>query len=159
MAFMRRLKLFCRSFNTSRLSPSIIRFCVVSQSTLSSGHGRSVPVEGVSASRRARRFPCQLRPYFSSLSPTASPRSWRSTSKSTLPSVNASGNRACRRSRLSAITSTERVSGSPATIFSITRLSLTVWPERHPGRRADVQAPCSGRLGGTSVSPCLRRIV
>ena len=43
-----------------------MRFCVVSQSTLSSGQGRSVPVEGVRASWRARRLPCQLRPYFSS---------------------------------------------------------------------------------------------
>ena len=37
---------------------------MVSQSTLSSGQGRSVPVLGVSASCRARRLPCQLRPYF-----------------------------------------------------------------------------------------------
>ena len=41
-----------------------MRFCVVSQSTLSVGQGRRVPVEGVRASWRARRLPCQLRAVF-----------------------------------------------------------------------------------------------
>ena len=48
-----------------------MKFCVVSQSTLSSGQGRRVPVEGVNANWRAWRLPCQLSPYFSSRSSTA----------------------------------------------------------------------------------------
>ena len=89
----------------------------MSQSTLSSGHGRSVPMEGVSASCRAWRLPCHLRPYFSSLSSTVPPRSCLSTSKSTRPSVNASGNRAFICSRFSAIRSGERDAETPVVIF------------------------------------------
>lgn len=55
-------------------------FSGVSQSTLSSGHGRRVPALGVRAKRRTCRFPCQLRPYFSSPSSITSPRSWRRAS-------------------------------------------------------------------------------
>ena len=44
---------FCNNLGPSRLSPSIMRFWVVSQSTLSSGQGRRVPSEGVSAIWRA----------------------------------------------------------------------------------------------------------
>src|ERR1022692_3567029 len=96
-----------------------MRLRVVSQSTLSSGQGRSVPVEGVRASWRARRLPCQLRPYFSSRSSRAPPRSCFSTSKSTFPSVNASGKRVLSSSILPATISGDLVSASSAVSFFI----------------------------------------
>ena len=82
------------------------------RSAPSSGHGRKVPVEGVRESWRARRLPCQLRPYFSSRSSTAPPRSCFSTSKSSFPSAQASGKSSLRRSIFSATTSADFVSGS-----------------------------------------------
>ncbi|MDC6127440.1 flagellar biosynthetic protein FliR, partial [Burkholderia gladioli] len=73
----------------------------------------ALPVVAVSASWRARRLPCQARPYFSSASATVrSPTSALSTSRFSArpcgPSVTASGNRARSRSRLSAARSAER---------------------------------------------------
>ena len=107
-----------------------IRFCVVSQSTLSSGQGRRVPVEGVSASCRARRLPCQLSPYSSSRSSTVPPRSWRSTSKSTLPSVNASGNR----SFGPLAGGTPALPGTPGCPDSLAGRTRTTLPPRSSGR-------------------------
>src|ERR1039457_1825719 len=96
-----------------------MRLRVVSHSTLSSGHGRSVPVDGVRASWRARRLPCQLRPYFSSRSSTAPPRSCFRTSKFIFPSVNASGKRVLSCSMLPSTISGDLVSESSAVSFFI----------------------------------------
>src|ERR1039457_1517544 len=106
-----------------------MRLRVVSQSTLSSGHGRSVPVEGVRAAWRARRLPGQLRLYFSSRSSTAPPRSCFRTSKSSFPSVNASGKRALSCSMLPATRSGDLVSGSSAVSFFI-----CIYPSECPCR-------------------------
>ncbi len=111
-----------RSFSTSRLSPAINRFCVVSQSTLSWGQGRSVPVEGVSASWRALRLPCQVRPYFSSMSvmvqsPTSALRTSTSTDSPRGPSVTSPGKRDLSRSMFSVTKSGERVSLACAVSF------------------------------------------
>ena len=124
---------FCRSLSTSRLSPSIITFLVVSQSTLSSGQGRRVPVDGVRASCRARRLPCQLRPYFSSRSSTTPPSSCLSTSKSILPSTTVSGKRAFSCSIFSATISAEVVSVSRAVNFFMAVFTERVSPEQPLG--------------------------
>ena len=50
---------------TSKLSPSMYRFCVSSKFTLSSAQGRKVPVDRFCASRRLSALPCHSNLYFS----------------------------------------------------------------------------------------------
>src|SRR6185503_10817842 len=136
----------------------MMRFCVVSQSTLSSGHGLRVPVEGVSASWRERRLPCQVSPYFSSASVTVlSPTSAFSTSMFTEtpsgPSVRISGKSAFSRSVFSATRSAERVSGSLTVGVVIMFSFLTVVRARSPGRPRLASLQGLAEPAGASVSP------
>ena len=73
----------CSSFRTSRLSPSIYKFSVVSKSTLSALHGLNVADIGELAARMLLRFSGQVN-WYRSVGPstTTSESSCRSISKS-----------------------------------------------------------------------------
>src|SRR5665213_3305560 len=86
----------CKSFSTSRFSPSMMTFCVLSQSTDSSGQGTRVPTEGSWMIRVHSAFPGQARPKRSGADSVNSPSAWRSASKSMRSSKNTSGIRSRR---------------------------------------------------------------
>ena len=82
---------FCKTLRTSKLSPSIKMFSVVSQSLELALSGRSVAVVGSCAARMARFFPGRDKPKRAAASEASAPRSSPGCATSILPSLNASG--------------------------------------------------------------------